>query len=214
MMAAQGNRPIKEAGMEVYWWKIENVNLSESRHTQQMLLLPVENTKMLVSDCLSQYSRSVGVWLQSHRFPLNAFNTKTRPELCSFSSQPPDSVTELLRGPFQPVKNTIIHNIIVSVICFALQTMTDDKYEVRSCVPEAAIQVCSTKAPQLTLKITLSSLAMREEHSSTEEGIDSSPSSSLTPLLLCASCFGGRFPGFYFCCLTFLWQHRAEERGR
>ncbi|XP_056232706.1 spermatid perinuclear RNA-binding protein-like isoform X1 [Seriola aureovittata] len=50
-----------------------------------------------------------------------------------------------------------------------IQTMTEDKYEVRSCVPEAAIRVCSTKNPQLTLKITLSSLAMREEHSTTEE---------------------------------------------
>eukprot|EP00064_Thunnus_orientalis_P019951 superscaffoldBa00005237_g20082 len=52
-----------------------------------------------------------------------------------------------------------------------IQTMTEDKYEVRSCVPEAAIQVCSTKDPRLTLKITLSSLAMREEHSTTEEEV-------------------------------------------
>uniref|UniRef100_A0A7N8YJH6 Spermatid perinuclear RNA-binding protein-like n=1 Tax=Mastacembelus armatus TaxID=205130 RepID=A0A7N8YJH6_9TELE len=51
-----------------------------------------------------------------------------------------------------------------------IQTMTEDKYEVRSCVPEAAIRVCSTKDPQLTLKITLSSLAMRVEHGTTEEG--------------------------------------------
>ncbi|XP_034452370.1 spermatid perinuclear RNA-binding protein-like isoform X2 [Hippoglossus hippoglossus] len=51
-----------------------------------------------------------------------------------------------------------------------IQTMTEDKYEVRSCVPEAAIRVCSSKNPQLTLKITLSSLAMRDErHSSTDE---------------------------------------------
>lgn len=53
--------------------------------------------------------------------------------------------------------------------------MTEDKYEVQSCVPEAAIRVCSTKDPQLTLKITLSSLAMREEHSTREEGIDPVP---------------------------------------
>lgn len=53
--------------------------------------------------------------------------------------------------------------------------MTEDKYEVQSCVPEAAIRVCSIKDPQLTLKITLSSLAMREEHSTTEEGIDPTP---------------------------------------
>ncbi|XP_040010555.1 spermatid perinuclear RNA-binding protein-like [Xiphias gladius] len=50
-----------------------------------------------------------------------------------------------------------------------IQTMTEDKYEVQSCVPEAAIRVCGTKNPQLALKITLSSLAMREEHSTTEE---------------------------------------------
>ncbi|XP_038559784.1 spermatid perinuclear RNA-binding protein-like isoform X1 [Micropterus salmoides] len=50
-----------------------------------------------------------------------------------------------------------------------IQTMTEDKYEVQSCVPEAAIRVCSTKDPQLELKITLSSLTMREEHSTIEE---------------------------------------------
>ncbi|XP_026200145.1 spermatid perinuclear RNA-binding protein-like isoform X2 [Anabas testudineus] len=50
-----------------------------------------------------------------------------------------------------------------------IQTMTEDKYEVRSCAPEAAIRVCSTKDPQLILKITLSSLAMREEHNTTDE---------------------------------------------
>nr|XP_046241818.1 spermatid perinuclear RNA-binding protein-like [Scatophagus argus] len=50
-----------------------------------------------------------------------------------------------------------------------IQKMSEDKYEVQSCVPEAAIQVCRTKDPQLKLKITLSSLAMREEHSNPEE---------------------------------------------
>ncbi|XP_041643882.1 spermatid perinuclear RNA-binding protein-like isoform X1 [Cheilinus undulatus] len=53
-----------------------------------------------------------------------------------------------------------------------IQTMTEDKYEVQSSVPEAAIRVCSTKEPRLTLKITLSSLAMREEPSTSEEGDD------------------------------------------
>ncbi|XP_042344546.1 spermatid perinuclear RNA-binding protein-like [Plectropomus leopardus] len=50
-----------------------------------------------------------------------------------------------------------------------IQTMTEDKYEVQSCVPEAAIRVCSAKDPRLTLKITLSSLTMREERGTTEE---------------------------------------------
>ncbi|KAK5931950.1 hypothetical protein CgunFtcFv8_003696 [Champsocephalus gunnari] len=61
-----------------------------------------------------------------------------------------------------------------------IQTMTEDKFEVQSCVPEAAIRVHNTKDPRLTLKITLSSLTMREEHSPTEKGID--PSSPLPPM--------------------------------
>ena len=61
-----------------------------------------------------------------------------------------------------------------------MQTMTEDKFEVQSCVPEAAIRVRNTKDPRLTLKITLSSLSMREERSPTEEGID--PSSPLPPM--------------------------------
>ncbi|XP_051279524.1 spermatid perinuclear RNA-binding protein-like isoform X1 [Dicentrarchus labrax] len=66
--------------------------------------------------------------------------------------------------PTKPLLYTISANLPLQI-----QTMTEDKYEVQSCVPEAAIRVCSTKDPQLTLKITLSSLAMREEHSTTEE---------------------------------------------
>uniref|UniRef100_A0A8C9ZAP1 Spermatid perinuclear RNA-binding protein-like n=1 Tax=Sander lucioperca TaxID=283035 RepID=A0A8C9ZAP1_SANLU len=50
-----------------------------------------------------------------------------------------------------------------------IQTMTEDKYEVQSCAPDAAIRVCSTKDPRLTLKITLSSLTMREEHDEEKE---------------------------------------------
>ncbi|XP_056136958.1 LOW QUALITY PROTEIN: spermatid perinuclear RNA-binding protein-like [Lampris incognitus] len=49
-----------------------------------------------------------------------------------------------------------------------IQTLTDDKYEVRSCIPEAAILVCNTTDPRLRLKITLSSLAMKEEHNTPE----------------------------------------------
>nr|XP_019966618.1 PREDICTED: spermatid perinuclear RNA-binding protein-like [Paralichthys olivaceus] len=69
-----------------------------------------------------------------------------------------------------------------------IQTMTEDKYEVRSCVPEAAIRVCSAKNPQLMLKITLSSLTMRgERHSGTDEApqvrLTVDPRLSATPLL-------------------------------
>lgn len=51
------------------------------------------------------------------------------------------------------------------------QTLTEDKYEVRPSVSESAIQVVNTNNPKFTLKITLSSLAMREKHTATEEGI-------------------------------------------
>uniref|UniRef100_A0A672Z1B4 Uncharacterized protein n=1 Tax=Sphaeramia orbicularis TaxID=375764 RepID=A0A672Z1B4_9TELE len=50
-----------------------------------------------------------------------------------------------------------------------IQTMTDDRYEVHSCVPEAAIRVCRTTDPRLTLKVTLSSLAMRDDRGEEEE---------------------------------------------
>ncbi|XP_029016835.1 spermatid perinuclear RNA-binding protein-like isoform X2 [Betta splendens] len=53
-----------------------------------------------------------------------------------------------------------------------IQTMTEDKFEVRSLVPEAAIRVCSAKDPELVLKVTLSSLAMREELCATGEEED------------------------------------------
>uniref|UniRef100_A0A3P9PB68 Spermatid perinuclear RNA-binding protein-like n=1 Tax=Poecilia reticulata TaxID=8081 RepID=A0A3P9PB68_POERE len=53
-----------------------------------------------------------------------------------------------------------------------IQTMTDDRYEVQSCVSEASIRVCSTKDPRLTLKITLTSLTMREEEDDDEEEFD------------------------------------------
>lgn len=53
--------------------------------------------------------------------------------------------------------------------------MTEDKYEVRPCVPEAAIRVSRSADPQLSLKVTLSSLAMRDERGSREEGTGAAP---------------------------------------
>ncbi|XP_035641099.1 spermatid perinuclear RNA-binding protein-like isoform X1 [Oncorhynchus keta] len=50
-----------------------------------------------------------------------------------------------------------------------LLTLTEDKYEVRPSVSESAIQVVNTNNPKFTLKITLSSLAMRQKHTATEE---------------------------------------------
>lgn len=76
--------------------------------------------------------------------------------------------------------------------------MTEDKYEVHACVPQAAIRVCRTTDPQLSLKITLSSLAMREEHGSREEGIDPHPHPS--------SCFRGSLS-------SFIWPLYEEKKG-
>ncbi|XP_056274442.1 spermatid perinuclear RNA-binding protein-like isoform X2 [Pseudoliparis swirei] len=53
-----------------------------------------------------------------------------------------------------------------------IQSMTEDKYEVQPCVLDAAIQVCSTTEPRMTLKVTLSSLTMREEHRGAAEQED------------------------------------------
>lgn len=52
--------------------------------------------------------------------------------------------------------------------------MTEDRYEVRSLLPEAAIAVCSAAHPDLVLKITLSSPAVREELGGAAEGTDAS----------------------------------------
>ncbi|XP_071196185.1 spermatid perinuclear RNA-binding protein-like isoform X1 [Salvelinus alpinus] len=58
-----------------------------------------------------------------------------------------------------------------------IQKLTEEKYEVHRCVPEAAILVCSTTEPKLTLKVTLSSPQMREdsdtdEQSTTDEQVE------------------------------------------
>lgn len=84
--------------------------------------------------------------------------------------------------------------------------MTEDKYEVQSCVPEAAIRVCSTKEPRLTLKITLSSLAMREERSTTEEGTDTHTHTHSSQV-----CLEACICSFY---VTFIRQQRAELKGK
>ncbi|XP_041718807.1 spermatid perinuclear RNA-binding protein-like isoform X2 [Coregonus clupeaformis] len=54
-----------------------------------------------------------------------------------------------------------------------LQTLTEDKYEVRSSVSESAIWVVNVNDPKFSLKVTLSSLAMRDEHTAIdqEEGV-------------------------------------------
>ncbi|XP_019727566.1 spermatid perinuclear RNA-binding protein isoform X1 [Hippocampus comes] len=50
-----------------------------------------------------------------------------------------------------------------------IEKLTEEKYEVRSSLPEAAILVRTTTEPKLTLKITLTSPAMRDEDDEEEE---------------------------------------------
>lgn len=49
--------------------------------------------------------------------------------------------------------------------------MTEDKYEVQSSIPEAAIVVCTKTEPKLTLKVTLSSPQMRDDCETEEQGL-------------------------------------------
>uniref|UniRef100_A0A8C7IVE9 Spermatid perinuclear RNA-binding protein n=1 Tax=Oncorhynchus kisutch TaxID=8019 RepID=A0A8C7IVE9_ONCKI len=67
-----------------------------------------------------------------------------------------------------------------------IQKLTEDKYEVQRCVPEAAILVCSTTEPKLTLKVTLTSPQMREDSDTDEQGTTIT-SVSLLFLCLCVS---------------------------
>ncbi|XP_036385554.1 spermatid perinuclear RNA-binding protein isoform X1 [Megalops cyprinoides] len=50
-----------------------------------------------------------------------------------------------------------------------IQKLTEDRYEVQRCIPEAAILVHKTKEPRLTLKVTLTSLQMRDEYGKGDE---------------------------------------------
>ncbi|KAI1904785.1 hypothetical protein AGOR_G00009260 [Albula goreensis] len=50
-----------------------------------------------------------------------------------------------------------------------IQKLTEEKYEVQRCIPEAAILVHNTKEPKLTLKVTLTSPQMRDEYSKGDE---------------------------------------------
>ncbi|XP_013981240.2 spermatid perinuclear RNA-binding protein isoform X4 [Salmo salar] len=52
-----------------------------------------------------------------------------------------------------------------------IQKLTEEKYEVQRCVPEAAILVCSSTEPKLTLKVTLTSPQMRKD-SDTDEQVE------------------------------------------
>lgn len=60
--------------------------------------------------------------------------------------------------PTQTLLDTVCHNLPIQI-----EKLTEEKYEVTSSLPEAAILVRTTTEPKLTLKITLTSPAMRED---------------------------------------------------
>ncbi|XP_041826173.1 spermatid perinuclear RNA-binding protein isoform X2 [Melanotaenia boesemani] len=66
--------------------------------------------------------------------------------------------------PTQTLLDTVCHNLPTQI-----QKLTEEKYEVTSSLPEAAILVQTTTEPKLTLKITLTSPAMREDYDEEEE---------------------------------------------
>uniref|UniRef100_A0A7N6BTS8 Spermatid perinuclear RNA-binding protein n=1 Tax=Anabas testudineus TaxID=64144 RepID=A0A7N6BTS8_ANATE len=65
--------------------------------------------------------------------------------------------------PTQTLLDTVCHNLPTQI------ELTEEKYEVTSSLPEAAILVRATTEPKLTLKITLTSPAMREDVEEEEE---------------------------------------------
>uniref|UniRef100_A0A8C5E0L2 Spermatid perinuclear RNA-binding protein n=1 Tax=Gouania willdenowi TaxID=441366 RepID=A0A8C5E0L2_GOUWI len=66
--------------------------------------------------------------------------------------------------PTQTLLDTVCHNLPTQI-----EKLTEEKYEVTSSSPEAAILVQTTTEPKLTLKITLTSPAMREDEDDDEE---------------------------------------------
>uniref|UniRef100_A0A8C6UH60 Spermatid perinuclear RNA binding protein n=1 Tax=Neogobius melanostomus TaxID=47308 RepID=A0A8C6UH60_9GOBI len=60
--------------------------------------------------------------------------------------------------PTQTLLDTVCHNLPAQI-----EKLTEEKYEVTSCLPEAAILVQTTTDPKLNLKITLTSPAMRDD---------------------------------------------------
>ncbi|KAM8743931.1 spermatid perinuclear RNA-binding protein isoform 1-T5 [Acanthopagrus schlegelii] len=66
--------------------------------------------------------------------------------------------------PTQTLLDTVCHNLPTQI-----EKLTEEKYEVTSSLPEVAILVQTTTEPKLTLKITLTSPAMREDEDEEEE---------------------------------------------
>lgn len=73
---------------------------------------------------------------------------------------------------------------LLSTVCEHLpqqiEKLTEEKYEVQQCIPEAAILVCTTTEPKLTLKVTLTSPQFKDDCETEEqESVESSEPADL-----------------------------------
>uniref|UniRef100_A0AAY4BIV8 Spermatid perinuclear RNA-binding protein n=1 Tax=Denticeps clupeoides TaxID=299321 RepID=A0AAY4BIV8_9TELE len=60
--------------------------------------------------------------------------------------------------PTETLLCTVVDNLPLHI-----EKLTEEKYEVQRCIPEAAILVCSANEPKLTLRVTLTSPQMRDD---------------------------------------------------
>ncbi|XP_072514227.1 spermatid perinuclear RNA-binding protein isoform X2 [Salminus brasiliensis] len=78
--------------------------------------------------------------------------------------------------PTQTLLSTVCDNLPQQ-----MEKLTEEKYEVQCCIPEAAILIRSTAEPKLTLKVTLTSPQIREDGETGEQ--ESAEASEPTDLL-------------------------------
>ncbi|XP_068616723.1 spermatid perinuclear RNA-binding protein-like [Brachionichthys hirsutus] len=154
----------------------------EELESVQTLVSTVEGALKKVSDWMDCLSKSSGKTSNSNEDnTLEEGDAEVKPDvtpqLCGVTRVGLVAKGLLIKGDLdlelvlmcrEKPTNLLLYTVSAN-LPLQIQKMTEDKYRVQSCVPEAAIQVCSTKDPQRTLKITLSSLAMRDERSTAEE---------------------------------------------
>ncbi|KAJ8339032.1 hypothetical protein SKAU_G00358180 [Synaphobranchus kaupii] len=80
--------------------------------------------------------------------------------------------------PTETLLGTVCDNLPLQI-----QKLTEDKYEVQGCIPEAAILVHNTKDPKLSLKVTLTSPQMRDDYSKGDDEVESVELSDPSDLL-------------------------------
>ncbi|XP_016898273.1 spermatid perinuclear RNA-binding protein-like isoform X1 [Cynoglossus semilaevis] len=161
----------------------------EELEAVQILVSTVEGALKKVSDWMDSFDNASETTKRDEVPGLNAVEEsgmKTRSVLCGVTRVGLLAKGLLVKGqldlelvllcreePTRSLLYTVSANLPLQI-----QTMTEEKFEVRSCASEAAVWVCTTRYPVLTLKITLSSLATRgkrmnlaEEEETTQENV-------------------------------------------